>query len=181
MKIQKIIPDVDSEKSSIEITLEVLIQIIIMFCGIIVIHRMISFIPTYSGFNYDHFALSNVILSFLIIVLSIQTKLGIKVNILVERLVNLWNGHDDDDDSRNNSQNNNKYRVSQTSPPSMNSSILNNHISSQSDHLDTPLPDRPSIANTNKTNTQQKSYEDAYNMGPIAANSIIGSSFGGVY
>ncbi len=63
-----------------------------MFCGIIIIHRIINYIPTYSGFKYESLALTNIILAFLIIVLSIQTKLGIKVNIIFDRLDELWNG-----------------------------------------------------------------------------------------
>ena len=63
-----------------------------MFCGIIIIHRIINYIPTYSGFKYEALNLTNVIIAFLIIVLSIQTKLGIKVNIIYDRIYELWNG-----------------------------------------------------------------------------------------
>ena len=90
--IQRFIPEADTEKSSLEILVEIFLQLIIMFCGIIVIHRIITYIPTYSGFTYDNLVLTNVILAFLIIVLSIQTKLGIKVNIIVDRINELWNG-----------------------------------------------------------------------------------------
>ena len=90
--VQRFIPEADDEKSSLEILAEVFIQLIIMFCGIIVIHRIITYIPTYSGFKYESLALTNVIIAFLVIVLSIQTKLGIKVNILFDRIVELWNG-----------------------------------------------------------------------------------------
>ena len=90
--IQRFVPEADSEKSSFEILAEIFIQILIMFIGIILIHRIIIYIPTYSGFKYELLNLTNVILAFLIIVLSIQTKLGIKVNIIVDRVNELWNG-----------------------------------------------------------------------------------------
>ena len=51
-----------------------------------------SFIPSYSGFKYENLTLTNVILAFLVIVLSIQSKIGIKVNIIVDRVNELWNG-----------------------------------------------------------------------------------------
>jgi hypothetical protein len=92
--VQRFIPESDTEKSSLEILIEIFIQLVVMFCGIIVIHRIITYIPTYSGFKYESLALTNVILAFLIIVLSIQTKLGIKVNIIVDRVNDLWNGED---------------------------------------------------------------------------------------
>lgn len=53
-----------------------------MFCGIIVIHRIITYFPTYSGFIYESLTLTNVILAFLVIVLSIQIKMGLMINIL---------------------------------------------------------------------------------------------------
>lgn len=93
--VQRFIPEADDEKSSLEILAEVFIQLVVMFCGIIIIHRIITYIPTYSGFKYESLALTNVIIAFLVIVLSIQTKLGIKVNIIVDRIYDLWNGADD--------------------------------------------------------------------------------------
>ena len=61
-----------------------------MFCGIIIVHRVITYFPTYSGFKYENLTLTNVILAFLVVVLSLQTKLGIKVNILSDRLLKLF-------------------------------------------------------------------------------------------
>jgi hypothetical protein len=90
--LQRLIPDADSDKSSLEILVEVLVQLIIMFVGIVIIHRIISYVPTYSEFKYESLSLTNVILAFLVVVLSLQTKLGIKVNILVERVQELWSG-----------------------------------------------------------------------------------------
>ena len=90
--VQRFIPEADGEKATLELLVEIFLQIIIMFCGIILIHRTISYFPTYSGFKYDNLTLTNVVLAFLVIVLSIQTKLGIKVNILTDRALELWNG-----------------------------------------------------------------------------------------
>ena len=72
--VQKFIPDADPDKNSLEIIVEVLIQLIIMLGGIILIHRMVTYIPSYSGFKYDTLNITNVILAFLVILLSLQTK-----------------------------------------------------------------------------------------------------------
>ena len=90
--IQRFIPEADPDSSSIELLAEIFIQLVIMFVGIIIIHRVITYIPSYSGFKYENLNLTNVILAFLVIVLSIQTKLGLKVNILLDRAMELWNG-----------------------------------------------------------------------------------------
>ena len=44
--IQRFIPEADSDKSTLEIFVEILIQLIIMFVGIVIIHRIITYIPT---------------------------------------------------------------------------------------------------------------------------------------
>ena len=171
--IQRIIPDADPDKSSIEILVEVLIQIVIMFIGIIVIHRIITYIPTYSEFKYDSFHLTTVILSFLVIVLSIQTKLGIKVNILFDRISELWNGKTIEEKKQN-------VRVSQP-----------RHVPSQGDYLGTSqdmFPPAPMA--TTKQDAGGYDYmlrgsggggggapPPMMDMGPMAANGVLGGSF----
>jgi hypothetical protein len=148
-----------------------------MFCGIIVIHRIISYIPTYSGFKYENLILTNVILAFLIIVLSIQTKLGIKVNILVDRLSELWNGPE--------------------KPPqkqSRGSMMTSGHTTSQADFFDgsamqsevfPPAPVATTKSSSNGTYDQMMrggaSQQDYAPPGPIAANSVLGGSFGSFF
>jgi hypothetical protein len=168
--IQRFIPEADPDKSSLEILVEVFIQLIVMFCGIIVIHRIITYFPTYSGFKYESLVLTNVILAFLIIVLSIQTKLGIKVNILVDRLSELWNGPNATSSSVAKSRPN--VRVSQ-------------HMPSQADYLDAGHSDMPPppIATSRQQNapSTQASAPVQENYGPMAANSVLGGSFGSFF
>jgi hypothetical protein len=93
--IGKYVPEADNKKSSLEISAELLIQIIVTFMGLLLIHRIITFIPTYSGSKYPDFHIVYIILAILMITMSLQTKLGEKVNILVERVMALWNGTPD--------------------------------------------------------------------------------------
>ena len=93
--MQRFVPEADDEKGSIEITAEVLAQVIVMFLVILLIHRIITFIPTYSGEKYTGFSVTNIILAMLVIILSLQTKLGEKVSILVDRIIDLWEGPKD--------------------------------------------------------------------------------------
>lgn len=174
--IQRFIPEADTDKSSLELLAEIFIQLIIMFCGIIVIHRTITYIPAYSGFKYENLTLTNVILAFLVLVLSIQTKLGIKVNILVDRVNDLWNGT-----STNNKKANVKKNVR------INDSH-NSHVPSQSDYLDNSqvqnsvFPPAP-VASTNQS---PDTYDTMMRGGgmmsePMSANSVLGGSFGSFF
>jgi hypothetical protein len=93
--MSKYIPEADKNKSSLEISAEVIIQVLIMFIGLLLIHRIITFIPTYSGAKYPEFNVVYIILAMLMITLSLQTKIGEKVTILVDRVNELWNGKPD--------------------------------------------------------------------------------------
>jgi hypothetical protein len=84
--MQKYVPEADDDKGSVELLAEVCIQIIIMFLGILIVHRIITFVPTYSGVKYEKVSIVQIILSLLMITLSLQTKLGEKVSILADRI-----------------------------------------------------------------------------------------------
>ena len=90
--IQKLIPEADDTKGTVEILAEVLFQILSMFVGIVLINRMITYVPTYSGIKYSEVNLITIVLGFLMVVFSIQTKLGEKTNLLLGRLTDLWDG-----------------------------------------------------------------------------------------
>jgi hypothetical protein len=180
--VQRFIPEADPDKSTLELLAEIFIQLIIMFCGIIIIHRMIVFAPTYSGFKYESLTLTNVILAFLIIVLSIQTKLGIKVNVLVDRVYDLWNGSSSTEKKSNVK---NGVRVSQP---------ISRHAPSQADYLDNGNIQSNVFPPAAVSTGRQSSVMDSYDMmmpsrggnandmgsmmGPMAANGVLGGSFG---
>lgn len=172
--IQRFVPEADADKSSLEILVEIFIQIVVMFCGIIVIHRMVTFVPTYSGFKYENLVLTNVVLAFLIIVLSIQTKLGIKVNILVDRIGELWNGPDGDDKKRGGARK--QYQAGQ-------------HVPSQADFLDhsgadmfPPVPvASPPPRQSSVTAPSAAAQHQFMDHGPMAANGVLGGSGFGTF
>ena len=172
--IQKFIPEADIEKSSLEVLAEIFIQIVVMFIGIVLIHRMITYFPTYSGYKYEAFNLTTVILAFLVIVLSLQTKMGIKVNILVDRALEMWNGPSKE-----------TVRKESKRP-------VNNHAVSQADSLDNSgvqngmFPPPPAVTTSNRSSGQGHDYmlkasapmNDYNDFGPAPANSALaGGSF----
>jgi hypothetical protein len=110
--MQQYVPEADDNKNSLEVSAEVLIQIIVMFIGLLIIHRIITYIPTYSGAKYPDFHIVYIILAILMITMSLQTKLGEKVSILVERITELWNGKTDNK-MKNGKNGNNNVKVSQ--------------------------------------------------------------------
>lgn len=90
--VSKIIPSVDSDNTSLVLTAEILGQSFLMFLGMLLIHRLVTYFPTYSKKPYATFHVTNIILVFLIIVASFQTRIGEKTNILIDRLFDLIEG-----------------------------------------------------------------------------------------
>ena len=174
--IQRFIPEADLDKSTLELLVEIAIQITIMFCGIIVIHRLITYTPTYSGFKYEAFTLTNVVLSFMVIILSIQSKLGIKANIIYDRALDLWNGPINESVTK-------KINVQKGVRFTEN---FDSHTPSQADDLDeSPVSNFPPMPiSVNQRNTPSSNQETGpanyfgQSMGPLPANGILGSSFG---
>ena len=64
-----------------------------MFLGMFFIHRLVTFVPTYSKMKYEDYSVPNIVIGFLIIVLSLQTKLGEKTNILLDRILDYIDGN----------------------------------------------------------------------------------------
>ena len=92
--MSKYVPEADESKGSVEIGAEVVLQVIVMFIGLLLIHRINTFIPTFSGEKYPEFNVVYIILAVLMITLSLQTKLGEKVSILSDRVMQLWEGRE---------------------------------------------------------------------------------------
>ena len=82
--IQDYMPEVDKDKGSIAIFIEVSIECIVLFLGMLFIHRIITFIPTMSGTKYADQNIIAIILPTLVLLLGLST-LGEKVGILVDR------------------------------------------------------------------------------------------------
>lgn len=91
--VQYMIPKADESKGNMEIGIEIISQLGIIYIGLFLIHRIVSYVPIlYNNANFDDLNLISFTLPFLVIILSFQTKLGEKVDILYRRLVHYWTG-----------------------------------------------------------------------------------------
>ena len=170
--LQKMIPEADDEKHSIELSMEVIAQVIVVFLGILLIHRIITFVPTYSGSKYEDFNVTHIILSVLLILLSLQTKLGEKISILADRVADFWAGKQSD-------RKKNKKKSTQQQQQ------MNEQAISQS--LDTtpmaslPTQQQPNFDQMYQTDNTPLVGASSPNIEPMAANSGFGGSFGSLF
>jgi hypothetical protein len=190
---QRFIPEADDEKNSLEILAEVIIQLLTMFLGIFFINRFITYFPTYSGDKYPDFSVTTIVLAVLVIVLSLQTKLGEKVSILVDRIMELWDGTTGSDKNSKGGKNG-KVKVSQpisqgnSSQAAMTQSLSDNttaisqlpsYPSGNQMSAPTPpqMPDYNNMYQTDQSSQASAGYE-GFNGGLMAANEALGGSFG---
>lgn len=80
------IPPVDRSKSLIELTSEIIIQLVILFTFIYFIHKLILFIPTYSKNPYPSINFLPIILPVLIVLLSLDKNMHEKSSILLNKV-----------------------------------------------------------------------------------------------
>lgn len=178
--MQKFVPEADEDKSSLELSAEILLQVVAMFLVILIIHRIITYIPTYSGEKYAEFSVTNIILAMLVIILSLQTKLGEKVSILVDRLMELWEGPKDTKNNKN------KGNVKVSQPISQNQSAMNQSLNSMGSTSISALPPVQQMPNYDQMYQQDNTplvgaaSPSVESMEPMAANAG-GSAWGGAF
>lgn len=182
--VKVIIPDEDESKGSLELSMESVLQIIFIICMIWLTNRIIVYIPTYSKCSYGSLTSIHYILPFLIILFTLQSKLGFKLNILTDRVIDAWHGKS--------SEQQQPAQPPQQSNPNF---ILQpqTHQPSQADYLDTNnlLPSNPqhsSMPSQQQVAPQQVAMQQApdfnamhsgpqtplVDAGPIAANEGMG-------
>ena len=151
--VKHFVPEEDDSKGSIEILLESVGQIIFMLMGLWFTDRIIRYFGTYSGKEYQAFNSITFILPFLLILSTMQTKLGSKINILIERTMDLINGNNE---AKENVKQEKNVKVSQP--------IAGQHQPSQSDTLDTSqlLPSNRGLTSIPQQNTNNTDFNGMY-------------------
>ena len=77
LKLMKMyVPVEDSYKSTLEITIEVLVELAVIIVLFFIIHKLVVYVPTYSKVEYDNISLLSGILPLFFIIFSMDTKLS---------------------------------------------------------------------------------------------------------
>ena len=171
--IKHIVPEDDESKGSIEILAESVGQVILIMLAIWLTNKIINYIPTYSGEEYPKFNEISFIIPFIIILATMQTKLGAKFNILIDRVMNLFYRHEVPQKNEQGGQN--VVRVTQPMAGQQ-----QQHQPSQADYLDRNqlLPSNPMMSSMptkfppQQLQQQQPVQQEMYQMSnePMAAN-----------
>jgi hypothetical protein len=173
------IPEEDILKGTPEILIEVFAQLVIIFFAIWFIDKIIRYIPTYSKANYHKFNEINYVIPTLIILFTMQTRLGSKINILFDRFLELWNG-------REGNQNYGNVKVCQpivtpgihqiSRADTLNHNIMQPPIHQMPQNNISMIDSLPNIINGNPSQTQHQAMNMSFmdTMEPMAANGSLG-------
>ena len=168
--IKNYIPEAEDDKGSLVILVEVFGQVIIMFMALYFIHKIIEYIPTYSGFKYGEVNVFNIIPALLLISITMQTKLGEKVEILMDRLWELYEGRPSSNNQGKGGQGQGQGQVRVTQPLSQQYAPTVNTMPSTTTSIDA-LP--------NQLQGQQTNMKSQSNEYSITQSPDFNSMYGG--
>jgi hypothetical protein len=102
-------PPENNKKASVEILIEVVIQFALIFLVFWFVHKLILFIPTYSGSPYPKISIIQMVIPVIFLLVSMKTSLSEKLSILLDRTMVLIgfkkeNMEDDEDDPKKKKQ-----------------------------------------------------------------------------
>ena len=195
--IQYNIPDATTDKGSVEITVEIIIQLVVLLTGLWFIDRFTTYFKPYSTTPYPKHSVLFFSLGLIIILLSIQSKLGEKINILYDRTLTAINGPSASSSSKQSNSQNKKHHQQQQPVPDV--QILGNSPNLQ---MDTTSISNLPVINQSLQGSPIQSQQPYTNMSsslgggggggrgghqyetpifsdePVPANGLMGGSFG---
>jgi len=177
------VPVQDPFKSSTEILLEVVLQLLVIIVAFFFIHKLVIYVPTYSNVEYDNISLLSGILPLFFLMLTLDTKISEKLTILFDRLLMAIGIKKEgmDEDERDSSDVNRPTNSSTTIGQCGSNTMLPPPAMETSRMIDGyPTKREPTV---NSTTTSQMMPQGPQGGGgmmtmdePMAANSVLGGS-----
>lgn len=181
------------DKHAFELVFEVVTEVVLLIVGMYVSHRLVSYVPTYSGQSYKTVSFTSVLLVFVFIVTMFQTSLREKVDALVERVyyyiagllgVETFTGNNSNsptsiqNNNNGNSGNNGNQNVNQHVSNSASGMHVNTNPNSTAiSQLPTTnnLPNPPQPSHQGNVNVSNGPFT-SFSSEPQPANSVLGGS-----
>jgi len=111
--LNSVVPEFDESKGNVETLFEVVGEIVVTLISLLLIHRLVTFVPTYSGKAVESINLFGIAISFLILKNNTQGTLGMKLGLLFDRLGELWSGKAAKPEKKDGKKQNANIKVSQ--------------------------------------------------------------------
>ena len=179
--INSIIPEPDESKGNIEISAEILGHFIMVFVFMLFVHRLVTYVPTYSGRTYDNLNVINLILALLVVAYESNNKAGSKIKILMERIQEMWEGKPREEAKKGDSSGKPSVVISQ--PISGLQQPIPTHQTSRADYVQAnqAMKQPPPQQQQQETMQGGMSGMNTQMFEPMAANGALGGSFGSAF
>tara|TARA_Y100000816_G_scaffold288925_1_gene274410 strand:- start:567 stop:1256 length:690 start_codon:yes stop_codon:yes gene_type:complete len=182
--INKVLSDVfsdyDNTKGNLELLAEVVGHLVALMVGLFFVHRLVTYVPTYSGVDYENINMFSVVLAVLLVLYNTQSKLGSKMELLSDRIGELWNGKEDVVPIE---KDKNKGTVTTQQPISGLSQPVPTHQTSRADYVMSHGQMQQPVQQQETHNVAQNDpygggdpFENSM-MEPMAANGVLGSAW----
>lgn len=178
---EKIFPEYDSSKGTIELLAEILGQALLTIIGLFFIHRTITAVPTFSGTAMGDLNLFSIIVVFLLTSFMFDSKLQQKMNTISERMIEVWEGKSKDDTKDKKKPDTSQQPVVSVSQP-ISRSGMPTHQVSQADyigmHTGMSAPSPPTVQTQQAVGNSQiptgQEQMPPMMQEPMAANAALG-------
>jgi hypothetical protein len=182
--LEDLLSDFDNTKSNFELLGEVVAHFVALVSGIFFIHRLVTYMPTYSGIAYENINLFSIIIALCVTIYNSQSSLGLKMKLLGERVGELWNGKEEVQEKKQNNNNNNSPQLGQSAmlkPPQPTHQVSRSDYVLTQDHVSAPVQQQPNnqVAQNDSYggNGQGASFGSGMIAEPMAANGVLGSAW----
>jgi len=178
--LEDLLSDFDDTKGNFELLGEVVSHLIGLVSGIFLIHRLVTYVPTYSGIVYENINLFSIIIALSVGLYNTQSVLGLKMRLLGERIGELWNGKEEVKHKKGNKNQNNSPQLSQSAilkPPQPTHQESRSDYVLTHDQVSNPVQQQPTnqVAQNDPYNGQQ--FGSGMIAEPMAANGVLGSAW----
>jgi hypothetical protein len=168
--MQSYIPPVNNKKATIEIAIELVVQLVVLFGLFFFVHKLIAFIPTYTKQQYQSVQFLPLVLPLLFVLFTMDKNFGEKAQLLLKRLLVMvginkenFEGADLEEEEENqkkvSTQASSQMHGQQMLPPQMSN----------------PVMMEPPVRKSDKVQPQQQQYQYGIQE-PTAANECGGYS-----
>lgn len=129
------------DKTTLEVSFELVCELCLLLFGIYMVHRIASYVPTYSEKPYTPFSFIGFVLSFIVIIFNFDTNLRAKFDYVFQNLYDIIHG------KLNPSAE--KVNVNANINTKTNTSTNTNTNTNQNVNTNTPTVNQPTNTNTN--------------------------------
>lgn len=178
--LEDLLSDFDNTKGNFELLGEVVAHLVGLVSGIFFIHRLVTYIPPYSGIAYENINLFSIIIALSIGLYNTQSVLGLKMRLLGERIGELWNGKEEVKPKKENKNQNASPQLNQSAilkPPQPTHQASRSDYVLTHDQVSAPVQQQPTnqVAQNDPYNGQQ--FGSGMIAEPMAANGVLGSAW----